>query len=32
MKKVRLLPERVAPFVRERGGVLSIAEQIYLVG
>ncbi len=32
MRKVELLPESLAAFVRARGGVLSIAEQVYLVG
>ncbi len=32
MTKMQLLPETLAPFVLARGGVLSVAERIYLVG
>ncbi len=32
MKKVELQPDTLTAFIAERGGVLSIAEQVYLVG
>ncbi len=32
MKKVALLPEAVKTYIVERGGLLSIAEQVYVVG